>query len=59
MRLVQFELGNGERRVGVVEGSALREVRTPAACANSRWPPSKRGVGLAQQVDSLGLGDQP
>ena len=28
MRLVQFELRNGERRVGVVQGSKLREVRT-------------------------------
>ena len=26
MRLVQFELRNGERRVGVVEGSQVREV---------------------------------
>lgn len=28
MRLVQFELSNGERRVGVVEGDSLREVQT-------------------------------
>ena len=28
MRLVQFELRNGERRVGVVQGNTLREVHT-------------------------------
>ena len=27
MRLVQFELSNGERRVGVVEDGLVREVR--------------------------------
>ena len=28
MRLVQFELRNGERRVGVVEGRTVREVQS-------------------------------
>ena len=28
MGLVQFELNNGERRVGVVEGGQVREVQT-------------------------------
>ena len=57
MRLVQFELGNGERRVGVVEGSTLREVKSARSVRELALAAIEAGVGLAQQVDSLGLGD--
>ncbi|QLG92700.1 FAH family protein [Pseudomonas yamanorum] len=57
MRLVQFELHNGERRVGVVEGSKLREVQTARSVRELALAAIEAGVGLAQQVNSLGLGD--
>ena len=58
MRLVQFELRNGERRVGVVDGTQLREVRTARSVRELALAAIEAGVGLAQQVDSLGLGDE-
>ncbi|WP_339428048.1 MULTISPECIES: AraD1 family protein [unclassified Pseudomonas] len=57
MRLVQFELSNGERRVGVVEGDSLREVQTARSVRELALAAIEAGVGLAQQVNSLGLGD--
>ncbi|AOE78913.1 FAH family protein [Pseudomonas lurida] len=57
MRLVQFELRNSERRVGVVDGTQLREVRTARSVRELALAAIEAGVGLAQQVDSLGLGD--
>ncbi|NWA23316.1 FAH family protein [Pseudomonas gingeri] len=57
MRLVQFELSNGERRVGVVEGSKLREVLTARSVRELALAAIEAGTGLAQQVNSLGLGD--
>jgi hypothetical protein len=57
MRLVQFESCNGERRVGVVEGSQLREVRTARSVRELALAAIEAGVGLEQQVNSLGLGD--
>ncbi|MBC3235491.1 MULTISPECIES: AraD1 family protein [Pseudomonas] len=57
MRLVQFELRNGERRVGVIDGTQLREVRTARSVRELALAAIEAGVGLAQQVDSLGLGD--
>ncbi|MEG8235415.1 AraD1 family protein [Pseudomonas orientalis] len=57
MRLVQFESSNGERRVGVVEGSQLREVRTARSVRELALSAIEAGVGLEQQVNSLGLGD--
>ena len=57
MRLVQFELSNGERRVGVVEGDSLREVQTARSVRELALAAIEAGVGLAQQVSSLGLGD--
>ena len=57
MRLVQFESSNGERRVGVVEGSQLREVRTARSVRELALAAIEAGVGLEQQVNSLGLGD--
>jgi len=57
MRLVQFELSNGERRVGVVEGDSLREVQTARSVRELALAAIEAGVGLAQQVNNLGLGD--
>ena len=57
MRLVQFELRNGERRVGVVEGTKLREVQTARSVRELALAAIVAGVKLAQQVDKLGLGD--
>ncbi|AZE84384.1 Uncharacterized protein GguC [Pseudomonas orientalis] len=57
MRLVQFESSNGERRVGVVEGSQLREVRTARSVRELALAAIEAGVGLEQQVNGLGLGD--
>lgn len=56
MRLVQFELPNGERRVGVVDGNTLREVKAARSVRELALAAIEAGVGLAQQVDSLGLG---
>lgn len=54
MRLVQFELRNGERRVGVVQGNTLREVHTARSVRELALAAIDAGVGLAQQVDSPG-----
>lgn len=56
MRLVQFESSNGERRVGVVEGASLREVNTARSVREVALAAIEAGVGLAQQVNHLGLG---
>ncbi|WP_339532734.1 AraD1 family protein [Pseudomonas mucidolens] len=57
MRLVQFELHNGERRVGVVEGSLVREVQHARSTRELALAAIEAGVGLQQQVQTLGLGD--
>jgi hypothetical protein len=57
MRLVQFESSNGERRVGVVEGATVREVRTARSVRELALAAIEAGVKLQQQVESLGLGD--
>lgn len=57
MRLVQFELRNGERRVGVVEGRTVREVQSARSVRELALAAIEAGVGLAQQVNRLGLGD--
>ncbi|PLR63753.1 FAH family protein [Pseudomonas sp. QC2] len=57
MRLVQFELHNGERRVGVVEGSTLREVNTARSVRELALAAIEAGIKLQQQVETLGLGD--
>ena len=56
MRLVQFELHNGQRRVGVVDGTLLREVQGARSVRDLALAAIEAGVGLAQHVDSLGLG---
>ena len=57
MRLVQFELRNGERRVGVVEGDRLREVQGAHSVRELALAAIEARVGLAQKVQDLGLGD--
>ncbi len=56
MRLVQFELSNGERRVGVVEGDQVREVQGARTVRDLALAAIEVGVKLEQQVNSLGLG---
>ncbi|WP_085586956.1 MULTISPECIES: AraD1 family protein [unclassified Pseudomonas] len=56
MHLVQFELSNGERRVGVVEGGLVREVQDVRAVRDLALAAIEAGVSLAQQVQAFGLG---
>ncbi|MBK5436973.1 FAH family protein [Pseudomonas sp. TH32] len=56
MGLVQFELNNGERRVGVVEGGQVREVQTARTVRDLALAAIEAGVTLHQQVERLGLG---
>ncbi|RON78647.1 FAH family protein [Pseudomonas chlororaphis] len=56
MRLVQFELNNGERRVGVVEDALVREVQSVNTVRELALAAIEAGVGLREQVQSLGLG---
>ena len=56
MRLVQFELSNGERRVGVVEDGLVREVQGARTVRDLALAAIEAGVGLEQQVQALGLG---
>ena len=56
MRLVQFELHNGQRCVGVVDGTQLREVQGARSVRELALAAIEAGEGLAQHVDSLGLG---
>lgn len=56
MRLVQFELSNGERRVGVVEGNQVREVRGAHSVRELALAAIEAGGKLQQQVEALGLG---
>ncbi|MGX0889970.1 hypothetical protein AB7M22_001978 [Pseudomonas sp. ADAK2 TE3594] len=56
MRLVQFELSNGERRVGVVEDGLVREVQDARSVRDLALAAIEAGVNLQQQVQTLGLG---
>ena len=57
MRLVQFELNNGERRVGVVEADQVREVQGATSVRELALAAIEASVGLAQQVQAQGLGE--
>ncbi|MEB0205910.1 AraD1 family protein [Pseudomonas sp. CCC3.1] len=57
MRLVQFELNNGERRVGVVEAGQVREVQGATSVRELALAAIEASVGLAQQVQAQGLGE--
>jgi hypothetical protein len=56
MRLVQFELSNGQRRVGVVDGEQVREVAGAASVRELALAAIEAGVSLVQQVERQGLG---
>lgn len=56
MRLVQFELNTGERRVGLVDGDLVREVLGANSVRDLALAAIEAGVSLAQQVDQHGLG---
>ena len=57
MNLVQFELSNGQRRVGLVDGDLIREVKGAQSVRELALSAIDAGIGLAQQVDNQGLGD--
>ncbi|MFP3515389.1 AraD1 family protein [Pseudomonas sp. SIMBA_077] len=57
MRLVQFELNNGERRVGVVTADQVREVQGASSVRDLALAAIAVGTDLAQQVQAHGLGD--
>ncbi len=57
MNLVQFELNNGQRRVGLVDGDLIREVQGAQSVRELALSAIDAGIGLAQQVDKQGLGD--
>ncbi|WP_407311151.1 AraD1 family protein [Pseudomonas sp. nanlin1] len=56
MRLVQFQLENGERRVGLVDGDRVHEVLGTQSVRELALAAIAAGGGLARQVDALGLG---
>ena len=56
MHLVQFELTNGERRVGVVDNGLIREVQDARSVRDLALAAIEAGGTLAQHVQSLGFG---
>lgn len=56
MRLVQFELHNGERRVGLVDGDRVHEVSGAGSVRELALAAIEAGHSLARQVDELGVG---
>ncbi|MEB0080154.1 GguC family protein [Pseudomonas sp. CCI3.2] len=56
MRLVQFELSNGERRVGVVDGERVHEVLGAGSVRELAMAAIEAGLSLVEQVDGQGLG---
>lgn len=56
MRLVQIELSNGQRRVGVVDGDRVHEVLGADSVRELALAAIEAGVSLVEQVDSQGLG---
>lgn len=58
MHLVQFELNNGQRRVGLVDGDRVHEVRGANSVRELALAAIAASHGLAQAVDGCGLGEQ-
>ncbi len=56
MHLVQFELSNRERRVGVVDNGLVREVQDARTVRDLALAAIEAGNTLEQQVQTLGLG---
>lgn len=59
MRLVQFENEQGERHVGVVDADQVGIVKGVATVRELALMAIRSGVGLADQVESLGVGAGP
>lgn len=59
MRLVQFENEQGERHVGVVDADQVGIVNGVATVRELALMAIRSGVGLADQVESLGVGAGP
>ncbi|MFJ7882967.1 AraD1 family protein [Pseudomonas sp. NPDC096917] len=57
MRLVQFELNNGERRVGLVQAGQVREVQGATSVRDLALAAIEAATDLAQQVQAQGLGE--
>ncbi|WP_282341341.1 MULTISPECIES: AraD1 family protein [Pseudomonas] len=57
MRLIQFELAGGERRVGLVDGGLVREVLGANSVRELALAAIDAGQSLAQRVDLQGLGE--
>lgn len=56
MHLVQFELTNGERRVGVVDTARVREVQGARSVRDLALAAIEAGHSLEQHVQTLGFG---
>lgn len=56
MRLVQFELSNAERRVGVVDSDRVHEISGAGSVRELAMAAIEAGLSLVEQVDSQGLG---
>jgi hypothetical protein len=56
MHLVQFENGNGQRRVGLVDGEVIREVQGATSTRELALGAIARRSSLAAEVDRQGLG---
>ncbi|WP_247841917.1 AraD1 family protein [Pseudomonas sp. MWU12-3103b] len=56
MHLVQFELNDGERRVGVVDNGLIREVQDARSVRDLALAAIEAGGTLEQQVHTHGLG---
>ncbi|MEX5572864.1 GguC family protein [Pseudomonas lijiangensis] len=58
MRLIQFEVSHGQRRVGLVDGDRVREVPGVDSVRELALKAIEAGSSLAHQVDLLGLGNE-
>ncbi|PBP95892.1 FAH family protein [Pseudomonas congelans] len=57
MRLVQFELSDGQRRVGLVDGDQVREVQGVESVRELALAAIEAGSALAHQVEQRGVGE--
>ncbi|ACO81024.1 hypothetical protein AvCA_49280 [Azotobacter vinelandii CA] len=57
MRLIQFELAGGARRVGLVDGGLVREVRDATSTRELALAAIAAGQSLAGRIETLGLGE--
>ncbi|MCF5295177.1 DUF2437 domain-containing protein, partial [Pseudomonas syringae] len=57
MRLVQFELNDGQRRVGLVDGDQVREVQGVESVRELALAAIEAGSALADQVEQRGVGE--